>query len=501
MNAISHTQEFEPSNEMMNATPTMKEQQHAYSRELLVMAVTGLFSGLVSSGLSLIAGGSHAELAVLSFGAMMGLSSSLLERKSSLSNLKLVLGVMAGGVMLLFLGTNVLLSAVLGGLLLGTAMTFEREEFGWPQRLALIAAHGLALAAGMYTSGTLMGVGFLSDVARVPVLSSVIQAALWTLFLMLPAGLKYMQWRENELSSEIRAASQGLDARHRHTLDVAQETYERILDEIDREGSESIRERALAIAHEVVQGLIALTRRSDELHRAIKRTNARPLEIRARELEDRIRATRDAALRKELVAALSEVVEQMRTRRRLETACARIEARQQRYLTALDKLHVTLVQNDSLSSSEGALVHSLDELSELTEQVRWQNLSVDELLDGDPSDDATAASGAFAQAEDEGELVEDRELDDLLEQMHVLSGHSPPPAREKASTIQRAPGRRVVLDIGVAAADGDLDAGFEEPRVTLSQGAEEDPRHDDSIEEEEEERLHVQQSVQSSRPG
>lgn len=495
MNAIPHTQEFEPSSEMMTATPTMKNQQHAYSRELLVMAVTGLFSGLVSSGLSLIAGGSHAELAVLSFGAMMGLSASLLERKGALSNLKLVLGVMAGGVMLLFLGTNVLLSAVIGGLLLGTAMTFDREDFGWPQRLALIAAHGLALAAGMYTSGTLMGVGFLSDFARIPVLSSVIQAALWTLFLMLPAGLKYMQWRENELSSEIKAASQGLDAKHRHTLDVAQETYERILDEIEREGSEAIRERASAIAQEVIQGLIALTRRSDELHRAIQRTNARPLEIRARELEDRIRATRDVALRRELVAALSEVVEQMRTRRRLETACARIEARQQRYLTALDKLHVTLVQNDSLSSSEGALVHSLDELSQLTEQVRWQNLSVDELLDGAPGDEMTHEQEA-EQAE--SALVEDSELDDLLEQMHSLSGYTSPPPTQKRQNV-----RRVVLDVAVSAADGHVGGveeagaqGGQEARVMFSSG--QDEQEEDS---QQEESIHVQQSVTSSHPG
>ncbi len=427
--------------ETMKSTPSMQDQQRAYSMELGAMALTGLFSGLVSSGLSLIAGGSHAELAVLSFGAMMGLSASLLERQSTRSNMKLVLGVMSGGVMLLFLGTNVLLSAALGGLLLGAAMTFDRDDFSMPHRVALTVAHALALAAGMYTSGTLMNVGFLSDIARVPVVSNLVQAAIWTVFLMLPAGLKYMQWNDDELSNELKSASAGLGKRHQHILNVASETYARILDEIEREESESIRERALAIAQEVVTGLIALTKRSDELHRAIERTNARPLEIRARELEDRIRATRDAALRRELVAALTEVVEQMRTRRRLETACARIEARQQRYLTALDKLHVTLVQNDSLSSTEGALVLSLDELSQLTEEVRWQNLSVDELLDNEQ----------VLPQEEEMEEQDDSELEDLLGQMHSLAGYTSP---SKADTTFASSSERVVLETNTTPEDG-----------------------------------------------
>lgn len=432
----------------MSVTPSMQEQQHAYTRELIAMAGTGLLSGVVASGLGLIAGGSTGPLALLSFGALMGLASSLIERRSTRSNLKLVMGVMAGISMLLLLGINALLSAAVGGALLGVAMTLSQDDRTPMERGALILAHALALAAGMYTSGTLMGVGFLSDVAQVPVLSSVLQAGIWTLFLMLPAGLKHMQWKDDELATELKAASVGLSKHHKHILTVAQETYGRITDEIEREGAEHIRVRSTGIAQDVVRGLIALTRRSDELHRAIERTNARPLEIRAKELEDRIRATRDAALRKELVAALGEVVEQMRTRQRLETACARIEARQQRYLTALDKLHVTLVQNDSLSSTEGSLVHSLDELSQLTEQVRWQNLSVEELVADDG--DALEVDDVIAQPEE----VSDEELNALLGEIHELSGFTSVPSQSPAA--QQPAARRVVLSTQSAAEDGDV---------------------------------------------
>ncbi|MEM1347095.1 MAG: hypothetical protein AAGI01_00970, partial [Myxococcota bacterium] len=136
--------------------------------------------------------------------------------------------------------------------------------------------------------------------------------------------------------------------------------------------------------------------------------SARPLEQRVAELEGRIRSASDAVLRKELMGALAEVVEQIRTRRKLEVAAVRLDARQQRYLTSLDRLHVTLVQNDSLTTSDdGALHVSLDELSKLTEEVRWQNLSVEELVGeaSAPGQDGRSAALSDAEALELEELL------------------------------------------------------------------------------------------------
>lgn len=398
------------------ATSEMIDAQRAYTRELLALGLGGVVAGLAASGLGLIAQGNGAPLSVLSFGAILGLGANLLDAQSGRSVLRLVLGVLGGVSMALLVGVHGLVAAAIGGLFLGAALSLEHGS-SLLERGGVWLAYAMALVAAFFTADTLLDVGFLSALKDVPVVHDVLRAGIWSVFLMLPAGLKYVRFDSDEVQAEFRRARAGLDDRHLNTLRTAEDTYGRILEEIAREGQAEVRERSADIAREVAQGLIELTRRSNELHATLNRTQARPLEVRARELEARIRGTRDAALKKELVAALGELVEQMRTRRRLETACARIEARQQRYLTALDKLHVTLVQNDSLSQTAGALNHSLDELSRLTEEVHYKNLSVDDLVDS-----------AFDDLEEVSD-VEDDEIAALLDEVYELSG-----ARASADT-------------------------------------------------------------------
>lgn len=389
------------------------DSQREYSRELLALGVGAVASGLGTTLLSTIAQGNDGPLGVLAFGAVMGLASSLLDAKQSRAILRVVFGVMAGASMALLLGVHWIAAAAVGGLLIGAsyAIGFGANMI---ERVGVALAFALALVGGMFTATTLGGAGIFDAVSDSTLFQNFASHAIWGLFLMLPAGLKYLQWSDDEILAEYKAARAGLAGRHASTLTAAEETYRRVLDEIEREAAKDARERATEIAHEVSRGLIALTKRSSELHKTIERTQERPLEVRARDLESRIKSTRDPALKRELVAGLGELVEQMRTRRRLETACARIDARQQRYLTALEKLHVTLVQNDSLSSTDGALRHSLDELTKLTEEVRWKNLSVDELV-----------NSSFDELEDEQGDDADAELSALLSEIDTLTSSDP----------------------------------------------------------------------------
>lgn len=459
------------------ATSDTMDAQRDYTRELLALGLGGLGAGLVTSGLGLIAQGHVGPLSVLSFGALLGLGASLLDHESGRSMLRLALGVIAGVAMALLLGVQALAAAALGGVFLGAAYSLEYGD-SMAARVGLWLTYGLALAAGVFTSQTLLEVGFLSSLEQVPLLRELVQGGIWGAFLMVPTGVKYLEVDSDELIIEFKRARVGLDDRHAATLQSARETYGRIRDEIAREGQAEVRERSADIAAEIVRGLIELTRRSNELHQAVSRTQSRPLEVRARELEGRIRATRDAALKRELVAALGEVVEQMRARRRLETACARIEARQQRYLTALDRLHVTLVQNDSLSSTAGALNHSLDELARLTEEVHYKNLSVDDLVDS-----------AFEDLEIDDELdtedgIDEAELEALISEVHDLSvsreqgdgglprPHLPPRSRPPEEAPEED--EPVILDQG---ADGSLeDAACEDEEGGPQQGG---PRTDE----------------------
>ncbi len=392
------------------------DNQSAFNRELITLGAGALVAGLTASILQLIAGASIAPLSALSFGAVIGLAASLMERREGASSLRLILGLIAGGVMALAGAAHPLFGAFLGGGILGAALSIG-EGGSSAKRALIVLAYAVALVGGVYTAQTLLQLGFLRALGELPVVSELTRAGLWGTFLMVPAGLKLLEWREVESLRELRESAQQLKKiapQHAELLRGAAQTYERVLDELDREEVASSRSRAEQIAQEVARGLVALTRRAVELEQAVARTTMRPLEQRAHDLERRARDARDPALRRELLAALSEVVEQMRARRRMEAACVRIEARQQRFITALERLHVTLVQNDRLVSDDNAISLSLDELSRLTEEVRWQNLSLDELC------------GPEAHAIDDE--LDDADLNALLAELDAVRGSASVPA-------------------------------------------------------------------------
>lgn len=467
------------------ATTRESQDQRAYSKELIALFAGGLTTGLATSGLALIAPEHTGPLALMALGAIMGLAANFLDRKGASAALRLVLGVGGGVAMALLFNVHILLAAAVGGLAIGAAFSLEHGSKG--ERALVCLGYAGALAAAMYTSQTLLDVGFLKSLKDMPLFGHMAQATIWSLFLMLPAGLKHLQWEHDEMITEFRAAKVGLDDKHIGALQTGEETYKRILDEIEREGSKDVQARAQEIAIEVSRGLIELTRRSHELHERVGRTQMRPLEVRARELESRIRSTRDAALRRELVAGLGEVIEQMRSRRRLEAAVARIEARQQRYLTALDRLHVTLVQNDSLTSSEGAITHSLDELSRLTDEVKYKNLSVDELIDS-----------SFDELEEDEEQIDDAEIASMLDELKDLTTSAPGELPKP-----RLPRRQAAEDVTFDAFAGDDASAVDEVEeqvvleeadgvdgfVALSDDA--DPSAPQEVQEEE----HVEQSA------
>jgi len=337
-------------------------------------------------------------------GASLGLRANRGERGGGVQAMRLGLGVRAGIAMALLLPLHALLAAAAGGLLLGAAYGLEWGD-SVPKRVGVWLAYALALVGGIYTTDTLFSVGFLESFDA-PFIGDLMRGGIWSVFLMLPAGLKYLEWETDPVLAEIREAKAVIKGRQREQLEAAEDAYERVLVELGREAQQDVRERAHEIAKEVCRGFIGLTQRAHELERTVAKTSARPLDQRVAELEGRIRSARDAVLRKELMGALAEVVEQVRTRRKLEVVVVRLDARQQRYLTALDRLHVTLVQNDSMTTSDdGSLNVSLDELSKLTEEVRWQNLSIEELV-GD--EDSGSAEGPAAElSEDEASMLEE----------------------------------------------------------------------------------------------
>ena len=350
----------------------------SYAKELLHLGGASLGAGISAFLLSLVAPGHGGQLTMLCFGALVGLVANFRDTRSQTSPiLRLMLGIGAGA-LLIILHTFGLPAWVVGGFLLGASWELEWHR-GVGQRAALWATYGVVFAAGVFTSTTFVqtfGVGQVFPTA-------IFSTAIWGLFLMLPAWVKHQQDAGDAVLRDFELAAGRVERTQREHLEAAKRSYRRVKKEIDREEDLRTQERSLKIARDIAQGILDFSLRAHELREALSLTQERPLEGRARELEGRIRQTRDVGLKKELMAALAEVIEQLRVRRNLETACTRIEARQQRYLTALDRLHVTLVQNDAMSSAEGGggeeLVQSLASLEHLSEASKWASLSVEEL--------------------------------------------------------------------------------------------------------------------------
>lgn len=439
------------------------QNEREFDRELMVLAGGGLLSGLVVSGLHLIAGAPVAELSVLGFAAILGLLANLSDARKATPALRLGLAIVAGVSMALLLQVHLLVAGLVGGVLLGATLALEAGN-NKLERLGVWGIYGLCLVAAFFTTDTLFTQGPLAELS-VPVVGDMIRGGVWAMFLALACGVRQVRWARDEIRVEFDdAIALVKDEKAARFLGDARATYTRIREELQRDEQGAMRERAESISEELARGVIGLTRRAADLRRSVERQASGTLERRAAELEARIGEAHDPALKRELVCALQEIVEQMRVRKRLEVAVVRVEARQQRYLTGLERLHVTLVHNDSISSDDPALQLSLENLSRLTDEVRWKDLSVEELL-GVEFQQLEELNGGEAAVVDE-----DEELDELLAELHTLSGVRSGGASSLGEEVAPARARRVVsapeegtvLDVGAAAptiegADGTLE--------------------------------------------
>lgn len=375
-----------PQNAM--STPNHQSAQRTYTRELVVLALCAPLAGLVASGLQVIATGHAWPLTALSFCALLGVGASFLDYREGSSTIRVILGVIGGLLMVALSGVSPLLAAGVGGSFVGAALSWRPEE-SLLKTVGFSSLYGIALAIGVFIATMMTSPG--TTLGQIPVLRDVVGTMLWGVVMMLPGGARLGQWQQDEIMAEFKGLRAEVKGPSREAIDGAMATYERITQELERETHAGLRTRAMSVAQEISRALIALTRRAQELGRTSERMSTNALEIRAKSLMGRIHASKDKALRRELHAAHEEILEQIIARRRIQVACVRVEARQQRFLTALDRLYVTLVQHDTLSASQGAVSESLDDLSRITEEVHWQNLSVDELCGDDESDSSDAS--------------------------------------------------------------------------------------------------------------
>lgn len=372
------------------------ENPRKLTKETLILVGGGALSGMVASALHLVAETASAPLALLAFGGVVGLLVNLTDPKSGTPMLRLVLAMLAGITMAGLLGVHWALAAAVGGVLFGMAFSLEDGD-SVLERGFFAGLYGLALVGGMFVTNALGG---LLDVALA---SNVFAASTWGLFLAFAGGLKRVKWSRDEVMAEFADAHAELKDEERETIRNGRVLYEQIVRELDRSQDDSHRDRAIEIATETSRALIALTRRSQQLRQGAERTSHRGLQSRILALDERIQNAKDTTVRRELEATLEQLVEQVKVRRRFDVARARLEARQQRCFTALERLHVALIQSGS-GADDAAVVESIESLEKLSDEIRWRNLSVDELV-----------------ADHDGAVSEEPDVDDIVAQLRADS--------------------------------------------------------------------------------
>jgi len=353
------------------------EDERELTRTFRIITAGGLVSGLIATVLVAIAGGEAAALSGLSFGGVTGLAATFSQPADEETPLMSVLLGLGGGAIIALGFPTTVIAVCLAGAAIGLGISVpESVSEGVRRGLGSAAAFG----AGVFTTGVLFESGFLAgaDVvgAREP-----LTGAVWGVFMAAGIGLDQIRVGEARPSSRLDAAIADVSERAGRFLRPAREICVKIRRKIDGTGPALARGNAERILSESLRALESLARRGDELREALEAQSAGDLEARRTSVEARFEAAGGGALQRELEAAREELARQVQDRERLETAIARIDVRQQRCLSALQRLHVHLVEDCGGAESDDRLERSLEELSHLTEKVHWKNLSVEEICE------------------------------------------------------------------------------------------------------------------------
>ena len=354
----------------------MLDDEQRFNRDLRALMAGGLSSGLVGALLSTIAGGHAYALMAISFAGLVGLFSASSEKGGETPILRVLLGLIGGGIAATAF-PNPVFGAVLGGAALGLALSLEQEL---QDQIGAVAALAITFGAGVFSSETLIASGAL-EMIDFPFIQQLAQGSIWGTFSVLGIGATQLRWREDPHVEQIQGAREAVGGEESHHMREAERLYKLIREEASEKASKEIEQKSRRIAVHVLEALEALARRSHALRNALEDNPGNALEHRIERLEERIEHASEPSIRHELEAARADLVEQVDMRGHIETAITRLELRQQRCVTALERLHIHLVQESSIEVADRGLDASLEELEDMASEISWRNLSIDKLCD------------------------------------------------------------------------------------------------------------------------
>lgn len=353
------------------------EDENGFDRDAGVLAAGALAAGLLAAGSGLVAGsGWSFELLLLSFGGSVGVAAGWADPDDDRALLSAVLGVLGGVLGLVLPGPAWLAGAATGGFV-GMALALREET---PRQVGSALATTAALGAGAYAATTMVDsagevVGLLPGGVEVGT------AAVLGIFALVAAGGRRLDRHSGQLAGRLLEARRERQGKEASVLDEAVETVRGLTSLLDRATADD-RRRAERVAEETVRSLVVLTRRSDLLRETLADRSEDRVADRIDAIDTELQTEEAPRLRREIEATREELAGRRETRERLESELARLEVRQHRCVSALERLRMAVAATTSADASDGKLEACVDEVDSLNREVEWRQQSVEELLDG-----------------------------------------------------------------------------------------------------------------------
>ncbi|MGM0557715.1 MAG: hypothetical protein ACQEVA_15130 [Myxococcota bacterium] len=378
---------------------TKIDDPRSFDRATVGLLAGGLAAGVVTAVLATVFHASAAGLGALAFGVVVGLVTYLVDDTEDDALIGLLLSIGGGVVLAAGLGMGL---AVAGWLATGVAgaligLGAGARHMDSRRRLFWTVLSAVGLLAARFTTLELLSPERFSALES-SALQHVLSSGIWGLFLSGVVGTGFVRLDRDEVVARLDKARAASIAPVARSLESARELYRKIMGEVERDAASGLEDRARAIAVETIDSLIEFSLRYTELRDGISADKAGDLRARSDALEARIDEARNPELAAQLSQTRREVLGQLDMQEELELACARLEARGQRCVTMLERLHVTLVQNASGELQNRTLTESFEELEHLTDEVHMKSLTVEQLLsaaadDGEPERDGALDDG------------------------------------------------------------------------------------------------------------
>lgn len=255
-------------------------------------------------------------------------------------------------------------------------------------RNARAVGYALASVLGLYvTTRLVLTQNPVLDVLGTPGLQDAATGAMLGFFLSLGGVVGRFRLEQDPVKDLWAQTREQLTGDMRELAGQGVRLYEEILERIKKRRSQEGQDsNALTEAHrvstETTTRLIRLANRWCEIESSYDDTTRPRLEARRKATEEKLKGVNDPVIRAEYTAVLETIDEQLQSFGRIDIARERLVARMHRCLASLERVSLRILQLSTSDAQDASLSlqPELERLDEMSEELSWKSLSVDDLL-------------------------------------------------------------------------------------------------------------------------